>query len=74
MKKIKFLEDQFIECCIGFDNHGDAIMEEEKVLKGEVFEVDIMVYSDYDDSIIQIQFGNGSVSFIPREWIEIVNN
>ena len=73
MKRIKFLEEQFIECCIGFDFHGDAIMEEEKVLKGEEFEVDI-VSSDCDDSIIQVQFGNGSVSFIPRECIEIVNN
>jgi hypothetical protein len=73
MKKIKFLEEQFIECCIGFDNHEDAIMEEEKVLKGEEFEVDI-ISSDYDDSIIQIQFGDGSVSFIPRDCIEIVNN
>lgn len=73
MKKIKFLKEQLIECCIGFDNHEDAIMEEEKVLKGEEFEVDI-VSSDYDDSIIQIQFGDGSVSFIPRDCIEIVNN
>jgi|TARA_R110000772_G_scaffold114140_2_gene218531 hypothetical protein len=73
MKKIKFLEDQFIEC-FDFDSNGDVHMEEEKVLKGEAFEVEFMVYSDYDDSIIQIQFGNGSVSFIPREWIEIVNN
>ena len=73
MKKIKFLEEQFIECCIGFDDHEDEIMEEEKVLKGEEFEVDI-ISSVHDDSIIQIQFGNGSVSFIPRECIEIVNN
>jgi len=70
MSKIKFLEERFIECCIGFDNDEEPIMEEEKVLQGEVFEVDI-VDDNIDDDIIQIQFGDGSVSFIYREWIEI---
>ena len=66
--KVKFLSDQFIECCIGFDEYEEPIMEMEKVLQDEVFEVDIVD----DDEIIQIQFGNGSVSFIDRECVEIV--
>ena len=45
-------------------------LSEEKVLQGEVFEVDV-VDDNIDDDIIQIQFGDGSVSFIYREWIEI---
>ena len=69
--KVKFLKDQFIECCIGFDEYEEPIMEMEKVLQDEVFEVDI-VDDDEDDEIIQIQFGNGSVSFIDRECVEIV--
>ena len=68
--KIKFLKEQFIECCIGFDEYGRPIMEMEKVLQDEVFEVDID--DDGDDVIIQIQFGNGSVSFIDRECVEIL--
>ena len=68
--KVKFLKDQFIECCIGFDEYEEPIMEMEKVLQDEVFEVDI-VDDDEDDEIIQIQFGNGSVSFIDRECVEI---
>ena len=68
--KVKFLSDQFIECCIGFDEYEEPIMEMEKVLQDEVFEVDI-VDDDEDDEIIQIQFGNGSVSFIDRECVEI---
>jgi len=70
MSKIKFLEERFIECCIGFDLDEEPIMEEEKVLQGEVFEVDI-VDDNVDDDIIQVQFGNGSVSFLFKEWIEI---
>ncbi len=70
MSKIKFLKEMFIECCFGFDDFGDPIMEEEKVLKGEEFEVDI-VSDEVDEDIIQIQFGNGSVSFIDRNDIEI---
>ena len=65
--KVKFLSDQFIECCIGFDEYEEPIMEMEKVLQDEVFEVDIVD----DDEIIQIQFGNGSVSFIDRKCVEI---
>ena len=65
--KVKFLKDQFIECCIGFDEYEEPIMEMEKVLQDEVFEVDIVD----DDEIIQIQFGNGSVSFIDRKCVEI---
>jgi len=68
--KIKFLKEQFIECCIGFDEYEEPIMEMEKVLQDEVFEVDID--DDGDDEIIQIRFENGSVSFIDRECVEIL--
>jgi hypothetical protein len=70
MSKIKFLKERFIECCIGFDEYEEPIMEEEKVLQGEVFDVDI-VDDDVDEDVIQVQFGNGSVSFILRKWVEI---
>ena len=40
---------------------------ENQKLQDEVFEVDIVD----DDEIIQIQFGNGSVSFIDRKCVEI---
>jgi len=53
MSKIKFLKEMFIECCIGFDDFGDPIMEEEKVLKGEEFEVDIV--SDEVDEDISLE-------------------
>jgi len=69
--KIKFLKDQFIEC-FGFDEDGEQIMEVEKVLQDEVFDVDILD-DDVSDESIQIQFGNGSVSFIDREWIEKIS-
>jgi hypothetical protein len=69
--KIKFLKDQFIEC-FGFDEDGEQIMEVEKVLQDEVFDVDILD-DDVRDESIQIQFGNGSVSFIDRECIEKIS-
>ena len=47
-------------------------MEVEKVLQDEVFDVDILD-DDVRDESIQIQFGNGSVSFIDREWIEKIS-
>jgi hypothetical protein len=68
--KIKFLENRWIECCIGFDDDEEPIMEEEEVEKDEVFDVEI-IYDDLDDDFIQIEFGNGSVSFIEKEWVEI---
>ena len=69
MSKIKFLEEQFIEICVGFDNNEEPIMQEEKVSKGEEFEVDI-IDDEVSDDIIQVQFGDGSVSFIYKEWVE----
>ena len=68
MSKIKFLEDQFIECCIGFDNDEEPIMEEEKILKGEEFDVELL---ETLDEFVGVQFGNGSVSFISKNDIEI---
>jgi len=68
--KIKFLENRWIECCIGFDDDEEPIMEEEEVEKDEVFDVEI-IYDEDDEDFIQIEFGNGSVSFIEKEWVEI---
>jgi phosphotransferase system IIB component len=69
--KIKFVKDQFIECCIGFDEDEEPIMEEEEVLTKYIFEVDIV---DDGDEFIQITFGNGSVSFVDKECVEILGN
>jgi hypothetical protein len=67
---IKFLKDQFIEVCVGFDEAEDPIMEEEKVSAGEVFH-DVEITDTTDDDIIEVQFGDGSVSFIDRDSVEI---
>ena len=68
--KVKFLSDQFIECWFVVPEYEDPMMEVEKVLQGEVFDIDILD-DDEDDEIIQIEFENGSVSFIDRKWIKI---
>ena len=68
--KIKFLKDQFIEVCVGFDKTEDPIMEEEKVSAGEVFN-DVEIIDTLDVDIIQVQFGDGSVSFIDKDSVEI---
>jgi hypothetical protein len=67
---IKFLKEQYIEVCVGFDDEEDPIMQEEKVSIGEVFE-DVEIIDTIDDDIIQVQFGDGSVSFINRDSAEI---
>jgi hypothetical protein len=66
--KIRFLKEQFIECCIGFDEDEEPIMEEEKVLQGGEFEIEVL---NEDDEIIGVEFGNGTVSFLNKEDIEI---
>jgi frataxin-like iron-binding protein CyaY len=68
--KVKFLSDQFIECWFVVPEYEDPMMEVEKVLQGEVFDIDILD-DDVRDEIIQIEFENGSVSFIDRKWIKI---
>jgi hypothetical protein len=63
--KIKFLKDQYIEVCVGFDEEEEPIMEEEKVSAGEVFN-DVDIIDTLDEDVIQVQFGDGSVSFIDK--------
>ena len=71
MSKIKFLEEQYIEVCVGFDDDEEPIMEEVKVLKDMEFDFVDVIYDEINDDIVQIQFGDGSVSFISKDSIEI---
>ena len=68
--KIEFLKDQYIEVCVGFDEEEEPIMEEEKISAGEVFN-DVEIIDTTDAAIIQVQFGDGSVSFIDKDCVEI---
>jgi hypothetical protein len=68
--KIEFLKDQYIEVCVGFDDEEEPIMEEEKISAGEVFN-DVEIIDTMDSDIIQVQFGDGSVSFIDKDRVEI---
>jgi hypothetical protein len=68
--KIIFLKEQYIELCVGFDEEEEPIMEEEKISNGEVFN-DIEIIDTLDEDIIQVQFGDGSVSFIDKDGVEI---
>jgi hypothetical protein len=63
--KIKFLKDQYIEVCVGFDEEEDPIMEEEEITAGEVFN-DVEIIDTMDEDIIEVQFADGSVSFIDK--------
>ena len=65
--KIKFLKDCFIEVCVGFDNDEEPIMEEEKIVKGELVEVEALEGLELEDEWIQVGFGNGSVGFINKD-------
>mgnify|MGYP003327117778 CR=1 FL=1 len=71
MSKIKFLEEQYIEVCVGFDDDEEPIMEEVKVLKDMEFDFVDVIYDEINDDIVQVQFGDGSVSFISKDSIEI---
>ena len=68
--KIIFLKEQYIELCVGFDEAEEPIMEEEKISTGEVFN-DVEIIDTLDEGIIQVQFGDGSVSFINKDGVEI---
>tara|TARA_R110000868_G_scaffold196995_1_gene443128 strand:+ start:1802 stop:2017 length:216 start_codon:yes stop_codon:yes gene_type:complete len=68
--KIIFLKEQYIELCVGFDEAEEPIMEEEKISNGEVFN-DVEIIDTLNEGIIQVQFGDGSVSFINKDGIEI---
>jgi hypothetical protein len=63
--KIKFLKDQCIEICVGFDAEEDPIMEEEEITAGEVFD-DVEITDTMDEDIVEVQFADGSVSFIDK--------
>ena len=65
MSKIKFLEHQWIEVCVGFDDDEEPIMEEEEITAGEVFN-DVEIIDTMDEDIIEVQFADGSVSFIDK--------
>ena len=71
MSKIKFLEEQYIEVCVGFDDNEEPIMEEVKVLKDMEFDFVDVIHDEINDDIVQVQFGDGSVSFISKDSIEI---
>lgn len=68
--KIKFLKDCYIEVCVGFDSEEEPMMEEEKIIKDEIFEVEVL--EGLDDEWMQVEFGNGSVGFINKELFEII--
>lgn len=70
MNEIKFLKDCYIEVCVGFDKSGHPIMEEEKISKGEKFDVEL--FDTMDFSVMQVQFGDGSVCFIDCSLFEII--
>jgi len=70
--KVKFLKDCYIEVCIGFDDEQEPMMEEEKIIKDEIFEVESLEASELDEEWLQVQFGDGSVGFIGKELFEII--
>jgi len=54
-----------IEICVGFDEEEDPIMEEEEITAGEVFD-DVEITDTMDEDIVEVQFADGSVSFIDK--------
>jgi hypothetical protein len=68
---IKFNEACTIECCIGFDEDEEPIMEEEEILEGEVFQSVFLEQANSED-LWGIEFGNGSYSFVNKSLIEII--
>jgi len=70
--KIKFLKDCYIEVCVGFDDNEEPLMEEERIVEGEIFEVEEIVHDIVETEFIQIQFGDGSVGFIDKKLFEII--
>lgn len=71
MAKIKFIKDCVIECCTGFDNDEEPIMEEEEIKCGEEFE-DVLLEKANSDEIIGIQFGDGSYSFVQKVIFDVL--
>jgi len=75
LAKIKFVEDTWIECCVGFDEEEEPIYEEELIKEDDVLEVDVLAASGLPmdkDELVQLQFGNGEVSFVYKEQIEVI--
>ena len=75
LAKIKFKEDTFIEVCYGFDENEEPIYEEELIKEDDILEVDVLAASGvpmHKDEIVQLQFGNGEVSFVYKEQIEVL--
>ena len=70
--KIKFLKDCYIEVCVGFDDEEEPIMEEEKIVKGGIFEVEALEGLELDDAWMQVEFGDGSVGFIDKQLFEVI--
>ena len=70
--RIKFLKDCSIEVCVGFDNDEEPIMEEEKIVKGEIVEVEVLEGLELEDEWIQVEFGDGSVGFINKDLFEVI--
>ena len=70
--KVKFLKDCFIEVCVGFDDNEEPMMEEEKIVKGEIVEVEALEGLELEDEWIQVEFGDGSVGFINKDLFEVI--
>ena len=75
LAKIKFVEDTWIECCVGFDEEEEPIYEEELIKEDDVLEVDVLAASGLPmdkDELVQLQFGNGEVCFVYKNDIEVI--
>jgi len=72
--KIKFLKDCYIEVCVGFDAEEEPIMEEEKIVKSEILEVEALEGLELDNEWMQVEFGNGSVGFINKQLFEVIED
>jgi len=68
--KIRFLKDCVLEVCVGLDDYEEPMMEEDKIVEGETFEVEAL--AGLDEEIIEIQFGDGSVAFVNKELFEVI--
>jgi hypothetical protein len=47
-------------------------MEEEKIVKGEIVEVEVLEGLELEDEWIQVEFGDGSVGFINKDLFEVI--
>jgi hypothetical protein len=71
--KIEFLTACTIECCIGFDEEEEPIFEEETIQEGEIFQ-DVEIEEANSPELVQVEFGNGSVSFIHKNLLKIIED